>query len=108
MQLEGGPGTYINWLEGTYHYDGELNGKEYWSNGDYGIWFTSNGYWVMNSIDNLGVSSGFVFGSSHKCPKNINWNKWSYFDQTAVVDALEGEFTWECLGNQIINNIVMW
>lgn len=102
LNLEGGPDTYLNPLEaGTYHYDGELNGKEYWSNGQYGIWFTSNGYWVMNSMDKLGESSGFVFGLSHSCPKDINWNKWSYFDQTAIVDALEGEITWECLGIQI-------
>ena len=53
----------------------------------------------VGSMDNLGGSSGFVFGSSHSCPKNINWNEWSYFDQTAIIAALEGEFTWDCLGN---------
>ena len=82
-----------------YHYDGEMNGKEYWSNGNYGIWFTSNGYWVMSNMNNLGGDSGLVFGVSHKCPKNISWNEWSYFDQTAIIAALEGEFTWDCLGN---------
>ena len=89
-------------IGGIYHFEGSVNGRDYWSDGNFGIWFTGyHGNWALSAIGLLGENVGLLIGSStENCPTDVPDNAWSYLNQTtlSLVEAVVGEIKWECLG----------
>ena len=103
LTFEGSSVNHVGLIGGIYDFEGSINGRQYWSDGNFGIWFSGyHGNWVLSAIGLLGENVGLLIGSStENCPMDVPDNAWSYLNQTtlSLVEAVVGEIKWECLGS---------
>ena len=72
--------TYAN-LGGHYKYSKKVNGRPYFTNEEYGIWW-SNGYWLIGTNELIGQTDGHAYyWKDVYCPSQIEMKDWMMLEQ---------------------------
>jgi len=76
---DSGPYKLLKKYYGTYTIqNGHLNGRDWYRNGKYAIWYSGTG-WIVGTEDGKGGHAGvFSNPDDHKCPHLPAWN-WIYY-----------------------------
>ena len=95
--------TYFSSMYGYYELDPiEVNGRPYFKNGAYGIWWNGIDYWCIGQDSMKGQTLGFAFYEKDVfCPHQLAESEWWLFDGTDWYPA-NGDLVITCKCNFIL------
>ena len=88
--------SYAENIGGHYKYSKKVNGRPYFTNEEYGIWW-SNGYWLIGTNEIIGQTDGHAYyWADVHCPSQLYMIDWMLIEKDGWILYRSIQFITKC------------